>query len=248
MRTKEDCCMKFVHIIAGLLALVAGAIALYATKGSWLHRRSGLVFVAAMLVMSSLGAEMAAFGTKPNRVSVVAGVLTFYLVSTSLLAVRRTVDQARLLLTGSMLVALTISAFGFDVGIAGLNSAGGQVDGLPAQPLLMFSTVALLGALLDARLLWAGNIEGAHRLARHLWRMTFAMWIATTSFFFGQAKFFPAPLRKTALLAIPVVLVLALMFYWLARVLFFKRRDAARGNDPAARAGVATPRSSPLPS
>jgi uncharacterized membrane protein len=248
MRTEEDSCMKFIHIIAGLLALVAGAIALYATKGSWLHRRSGLVFVAAMLVMSSLGAEMAAFGTKPNRVSVVAGLLTFYLVSTSLLAVRRTIDQARALLIGFMLVALTISVFGFDIGIAGLNSASGQVDGLPAQPLLMFSTVALLGALLDARLLWAGNIEGAHRVARHLWRMTFALWIATTSFFLGQAKFFPAPLRKTALLAIPVVLVLVLMFYWLARVLFFKRKVAARDNDLATRTEVAPARSSPLAS
>ncbi|MEO6689916.1 MAG: hypothetical protein ABIS07_03545 [Dokdonella sp.] len=218
--------MKFIHIIAGLLALASGAVALYAAKGSWLHRKSGLVFVAAMWVMSALGAEMAAFGPKPNRISVVAGVLTFYLVSTSLLTVRRTVEQTRALLTAFMLIALMIAAFGFKVGIEAVNSGGGQVDGLPVQALLMFSSLALLGALLDARLLWVRDIQGAHRLARHLWRMTFAMWIATSSFFLGQAKFFPAPLRKTALLAIPVVLVLVLMFYWLARVLLFKRRVA----------------------
>ena len=216
--------MKFIHIVAGLLALIAGAIALYATKGSWLHRKSGLLFVAAMLVMSSLGAEMAAFGSKPNRVSVVAGVLTFYLVSTALLTVRRTVEQARTVLTALMLVALTAGAYGLQVGIEGLHSTDGHVDGLPVQPLLMFSGIALLCALLDMRLLWARSIEGAHRIARHLWRMTFAMWIATTSFFLGQAKFFPQPLRKTGLLTIPVVLVLGLMFYWLARVLIFKRR------------------------
>ena len=33
--------MKWIHIIAGLLALASGAVALYAPKGSTLHRKSG---------------------------------------------------------------------------------------------------------------------------------------------------------------------------------------------------------------
>lgn len=68
--------MKFIHIAAGLLALAVGAVALCATKGSPLHRRSGLVFVFAMLVMSSSGVLMAVF-VKPNPVNVMAGSLTF---------------------------------------------------------------------------------------------------------------------------------------------------------------------------
>lgn len=32
MHTEEDSRMKFIHIIAGLLALTAGAVALYVTK------------------------------------------------------------------------------------------------------------------------------------------------------------------------------------------------------------------------
>ncbi|MEO7324881.1 MAG: hypothetical protein ABIW82_08635 [Dokdonella sp.] len=104
-----------------------------------------------MSVTWALGAEMAAFEPKPNRVSVVAGVLTFYLVSTSLLTVRLTVEQTRALLMAFTLVALTISAFGFKVGIEGLQSGGGQVDGLAVQPLLRSSTLALLSALLDIR-------------------------------------------------------------------------------------------------
>ena len=217
--------MKLIHIIAGLLALTSGALALYAAKGSGLHRKSGMLFVIAMLVMTSSAVVMAAFFS-PNRVNVVAGLLTFYLVCTSLLTVRRSVAQSRGWVTGFMLLALGASAYAFNLGVEGLNSADVRIDGIPPQPLFMFGMVGLLGGILDARMLWARSIEGAHRLARHLWRMCFAMWIATMSFFLGQAKFFPAPIRKSGVLMIPVALVLVVMLYWLVRV-FVKRRSAA---------------------
>lgn len=58
--------------------------------------------------------------------------------------------------------------------------------------------------------------------------MTYAMWIATTSFFLGQADEFPEPLRKLWLLAIPVVIVTVLLFYWLGRVLIKRERAVTR--------------------
>ncbi len=224
--------MKWIHIIAGLLALASGAMALYAEKGSPLHRKSGMAFVVAMLVMTSSAVVMAAF-LRPNRVNAIAGVLTFYLVCTGMLTVRRQVAQTRGLMTGLMLLALAGSAYAFTLGFEAMNSVGGNVAGIPPQPLFMFGIVGLLGGLLDARLLWAGDIRGPHRIARHLWRMGFAMWIATASFFLGQARFFPEPIRKSGLLAIPVLLVAGLMVYWLVRV-FRKRRSAAiaRPGDP----------------
>jgi uncharacterized membrane protein len=42
-----------IHIGAGGLAIVLGAVALSTKKGGTLHRRSGLLFVYAMLVMAS---------------------------------------------------------------------------------------------------------------------------------------------------------------------------------------------------
>lgn len=218
--------MKLIHIVAGLLALAAGAVALYASKGSPLHRHSGAVFVAAMLLMTTSAGVMALFYS-PNRVNVVAATLTFYLVVTGLLTVRRTVAEMRLVTAALMLIAVTISMRAFDLGFDALASPSGLVDHVPAPPLFLFAIAGLLGAGLDARLLWAGQISGGHRLARHLWRMTFAMWIATTSFFLGQATFFPEPMRKTALLAIPVLLVTFLLFWWLVRVLW-KRERAVR--------------------
>ncbi len=209
--------MKAIHIIAGLLALVAGAVALYATKGSPLHRRSGWMFAVAMATMTTTAAVIAQFFS-PNRVNVVAAVLTFYLVATGVLAVRRTVPQMRALATGLMLVAVSVGAYALTLGAEAVSSTTHRVDGIPAPPLFMFGTVALLAAFGDLRMLHAGRIEGARRLARHLWRMSYAMWIATTSAFLGQAKFIPEPLRKLPLLVVPVLLVLVVMVYWLVKV------------------------------
>lgn len=221
--------MKWIHIIAGLLSLLAGATALYSAKGSGLHRKSGMVFVIAMIVMTSSAVLIAAF-LSPNRVNVVAGTLTFYLVCTGLLTVKRTVEQIRIPSTGFMLLAFAISIYAFSLGIEGMGNTRNIVDKVPAQALFMFGTVGLLGALLDARMLLAGSIQGPHRLARHLWRMSFAMWLATMSFFLGQAKFFPEPIRKSGLLVIPVLVVLAMMLYWLVRVLWKKKRMPTLSN------------------
>jgi hypothetical protein len=87
----------------------------------------------------------------------------------------------------------------------------------------LVGTIALLAALGDARLMMGRVLQGADRIARHLWRMCLGMFIATGSFFLGQAKVFPESMRIFPLLAIPVVLVLALMFYWWVRVSFTKR-------------------------
>lgn len=43
--------IKTIHVIAGSIALLSGAVALYAAKGSWLHRRSGIISVGAMMVV-----------------------------------------------------------------------------------------------------------------------------------------------------------------------------------------------------
>ncbi len=208
------------HIVAGSTALASGAVALYALKGTRLHRTSGMFFVLAMLVMSASGAVMAV--VKPEMVSVIAGILTFYLVITGLLTVRRPTGP-RWIDFGGMLVALTIGIAGIYFGFEALNSPTGTKDGFPAPPYFIFGVVALVAGLLDIRMLRARGIQGAQRLARHLWRMCFALCIATASLFLGQPQVFPEPIRIIPVLAIPVVLVLLLMLYWLARVLFMHR-------------------------
>ena len=207
------------HIIGGSIALIAGAVALYASKGAYLHRKSGMIFVYAMLAMTASGAIIAA--VKPTRLSVIAGVLTFYLVITALRTIRkRAASQFQWFDPAAMAIAMITGVYGITLGIGGLGNAPREIDGLPVPAYIAFGAIALIASLLDLRMMLAGGITGKHRIARHLWRMCFAMYMATSAFFLGQAKLFPEPLRNVALLAIPVVIVLALLIYWLVRVLF----------------------------
>jgi uncharacterized membrane protein len=209
-----------VHMLAAGLGLVFGCVALYAAKGATLHRESGKLFVYAMLTMSLTGAGMAAF--KGNVGNVVAGVLTAYLVITALITVRPPAAGQRRLEVGAMLMALALGVTCVTLGFQALASSRGTRFGIPFGVFFMFGTVALLAALGDVRMIRSGGLRGVPRLTRHLWRMCYALWIATASFFLGPrarvAKVLPEPLLKPALLALPVLLVLVVMFYWLWRV------------------------------
>lgn len=65
-----------------------------------------------------------------------------------------------------------------------------------------------------------GGISGTQRIARHLWRMCFALFIAAASIFMARQQIFPALLRKTGVLFLLSFLPLILMIFWLIRVRF----------------------------
>jgi hypothetical protein len=205
------------HIAAGGLGLVAGFIALYSSKGAPLHRRAGIVFVYAMLAMCAAGLTIAVGRGVAPAINVPAALLAASLVVTALTTVRPPSAASRRLDGAAMLVALA-------VGVASLAFAaeaianGGTRQGMPAFPFVMFGVVGTLAAAGDFRVMRTGAPHGARRLARHLWRMSFALFIAALSFFIGQAKVFPKPVRIMPLLALPVLAVLVTMLYWLWRV------------------------------
>jgi peptidoglycan/LPS O-acetylase OafA/YrhL len=145
------------------------------------------------------------------------GVLTAYLVVTSLTTVRPPAAGPRWLDRGLMLVAFAVGGTMLAFGIEALVT-GRTRDEIPALPFLLFGVIALLAGAGDLRVVRSGAPTGAARLARHLWRMSFALFIAAMSFFIGQAKVFPKPVRILPLLALPVLAVLATMLYWLWRV------------------------------
>jgi uncharacterized membrane protein len=206
-----------VHILAGALGLLFGYVALSAAKGGTVHRKSGRLFVYAMLTMSIGGIAIAAGQVVAPALNIPAGLLTFYLVVTGLATVRPPAAGSRLLNIAAMLLALIVGLTSLTFGFEALSN-GGMRKGMPAFPFLMFGTVGLLAGAGDFRMMRSGALRGAPRLVRHLWRMCFALLIAAMSFFLGQADEFPQALRIPALLALPIVVVAVTMLYWLWRV------------------------------
>ena len=206
-----------IHIVAGVIAIVAGFVSVYALKGAGLHRRSGMIFVYAMWVLSLTGVLIAAVKHQPA--SVIGGSLAFYLVTTALLTVRRRDRGFQWIDVAATLVGAGIGLFSIRLGVE-MGKAPAARGGVPSGMIFLFATVALLGALGDVRMMLAGGLQGSRRIARHLWRMCFALFVASGSFFLGQAQVFPKPIRIYPLLAIPALLPLVLMLYWLVRVQF----------------------------
>jgi hypothetical protein len=206
--------MRSIHIVGGTLALIAGFVALFLAKGSPGHRRAGWVFVLAMGVMT-LSALIIAVFVRPNTVNVIAATMTFYLVVTAYLAVRARDASMPGVLAGLAVVAATVAMAAVVLAIQGKTTL---TDSVPPPPLYLFASIALAGAIGDARVLYGRVLSRPQITLRHLWRMTTALWIATMSFFLGQAKFVPEPLRQWPILLTPVLTVLALMAYWIWRV------------------------------
>ncbi len=205
-----------VHIIAGSLGLVSGFVALYASKGAPLHRRAGMVFVCVMVTMSFTGLMIAAVRGVAPAINIPIALLTGYLVITALTTMRPPAAGAPWLTIGLLLVALGVGLTNVTFGFQAV-ARGGKEAGI-AFPFFIFGVISLLGAAGDVRVLRAGPLRGAPRIARHLWRMSFALAIAALSFFIGQAKVIPEPIRIMPLLALPMLAVLVTMFYWLWRV------------------------------
>jgi uncharacterized membrane protein len=209
--------MLFIHICAGIVALVSGAVALAAAKGGGVHRRSGTLFVYAMVTMALGGAAIAMIRGAAPSINVPAGLTTTYLVVTALTTVRPRSSWSRPLERAAMMFGCMVGAASIIFGIVTLAVVSGPAKGM-AYPLFLFGMVGFGGGMSDIKVMRKGGLSGTARLTRHLWRMCLALFIATGSFFLGQAQVFPAPIRDSGLLAVPVFAVLAAMLYWLWRV------------------------------
>ena len=198
-----------VHVVAGTIAILTGYVALFAFKGAKVHRKSGVIFTGAMLVMSLSGAVMA-IGHAGAAVNIPAGLVTAYLIATAYAAVQPSSLRLRAFERAAM-----IAAFGF--GAVSIAIAASGTQGGFTIPLFMFGLIALLGANGDRRMLRAGGLQGAPRLKRHLWRMCTGLFVAAASFFLGPPARVPEPLRLPPFRLVPL-LALAAMAFWLWRL------------------------------
>jgi hypothetical protein len=223
------------HIIAGTLGMLSGFVAVFLLKGSRRHAVAGKVFVIAMLILSASGVFLAIMKSQPGNI--LGGTLTFYLVATAWVTARRREGKPGILDWGAFLVVLAVTASQLTFGLEAVLSQTGLKFGYPAWPYFFMGSVALLATVGDVRMLVRGGISGTERLARHLWRMSFALFIAAASIFLAREEIFPALLRKAGVLSFLSFLPLMLMIFWLIRVRFANRyksrAPAVVGPEPA---------------
>jgi len=209
-----------IHIAAGGLAMVLGAVALSVKKGGTLHRRAGMLFVCAMLVMGGT-ASILGFLKSPTDGNVFAGFMVAYFVGTGLTTVRPASPWTRGFNAAALMVAVGLALGDIAAGVEAFNTPGGVRNGVPFPMLFFIASVMLLAAAGDVRVMRSGVPRGGPRLARHLWRMCFGLFIAAGSFFSVRervARILPEPFTRAPMRALPIVLLFGTMFYWLWRV------------------------------
>jgi len=208
-----------IHITAGGLAIILGAIALLTKKGGDIHRRAGLLFVAAMLAMGSTGSILGFLKTPKENVFAV--FMVGYFVLTALTTVRPATRWTRLINGVGLVIAAGLAILDIIAGVKAFTSPRGWYNGAPFPMLFFLATIMILSAAGDVRIMRVGALRGGARLARHLWRMCFALFIAAGSFFSIRsrvAKILPAPFTTAPMRALPILLLFGAMFYWLWRV------------------------------
>jgi hypothetical protein len=226
------------HICAGTLGLLSGTAAMSFRKGSPRHAVAGRVFVASMLTMAVAAVYLAVVRHQPNNIG--GGIITFYLIGTAWLTARRRDGETSRLDWVVLLIPLALGTVTWMNGLRIVRSGASSQDGVPVGMTFFMGSVMLLAGAGDVRMLVRDGVRGKKRIARHLWRMCFGLFIAAGSFFLGPSN---RPLRllsvvglgqhlspalfSTTLYLILTILPLIMLIFWLVRVRF---TNAYRGS------------------
>jgi hypothetical protein len=203
------------HIGGGVSGAFSGLTALAAPKGGRLHRFAGQVFLGSMLVMAVIGTTVSPF--LPNWSNVGMGLFLLYLLATAWMTVRRPAGQIGGFEVGALLFARGVVVIDVLLAIWAASSPRGRLAGDPAAVFMVIATFPALSAAMDARVIRRGGVSGARRAARHLWRMSVALFIAAGSLFLGQQQLFPHVLRGSPIMFAPEIVIVLSMIVWLVR-------------------------------
>src|SRR5579863_6290868 len=219
------------HICAGTVGLLSGTVAIIFRKGSRGHVLAGRVFVVSMLCMAVGAVYLAIVKNQPSNIG--GGFLTFYLIGTAWLTARRRDGETSRFDWVALLIPLAIGVLSWVNGVNVVRSGASSQDGVPVGMTFFMGSVCLLAAAGDVRMLVGSGVSGAKRIARHLWRMCFGLFIAAGSFFLGPSnrplrllsqvgigRHLPPILFSVGLYLALTMLPLILLIFWLVRVRF----------------------------
>jgi hypothetical protein len=231
--------ITWIHIAGGLVALLCGTVAVAARKGDSMHVSAGTWFCVAMLVLGVTASILAPFKSPPD--SPIGGIMVCYFVATAWMTARRRSGTPgrfeRFACAIGLAMAAAIIGAGFKAALAPVGDSGPPGPGA----LFVLGGICLLAGLSDLRFILRGRLSATQRISRHLWRMCFAFFVATGSFFLGQQDVLPLAVRGSPILVFLALAPIALMLLWLVRVRFsttisrLKPLEAAAGTPAEAR-------------
>ena len=203
------------HIGGGLVAIVSGYGAVSMRKGGARHLLLGKVFVVAMLIMGTVGAVLSI--PIHQRGNIGGGILAVYFALTGWMAVKRRAGTIGTVERVAAMIPLGVSVLFFSWGVQATMN-GGKLDAYGSPLYYVFGSLAALCASLDLKVIWQGGVSGVQRLARHVWRMCFSLFVAAGSFFIGQQKVMPAFMHGSPILLVLGLAPLGFMIFWLVRI------------------------------
>lgn len=213
--------IALLHFWVGTAAVVAGFAAFCLRKGCRLHRVSGLVFFTAIIFLSFSGLYLSVM--RSVIFTVFISVLAFYLVTTGWMSAKRADGEIGRFEKLACLIILLFAIIAIVIGYKAATGSTVLTKNVPAGAYFTLAGLAILLGGFDINLIHRSGLYGKHRIARHLWRMCFALFIAVTIFFLGNNNVLPEVLRKPVFLAAPIFAVLLLTVYWIVRVLYSKK-------------------------
>lgn len=210
--------ITWIHVAGGMVALASGAVAVAARKGDSMHVKAGTWFCVSMFVLGVTASILSPFKTPPE--SPIGGVMVCYFVTTAWMTARRRGGTPGRFEKIACAIVLAIAAAIIGAGIKAALSPTAPSGPPSPGVLLALGGICLLAGLLDLRFIIRGKLSATQRISRHLWRMCFAFFVATGSFFLGQQDVLPQALRGSSILFVLAFAPFALMVFWLARVRF----------------------------
>jgi hypothetical protein len=205
------------HVAMGVVAFTAGLVAISARKGGLWHRRFGLAFTYAMI---ATGLTAVGISTYEGNATSTNGLVAAYFVATAWFAIRPLPGGGRKADIALMVLALVFAASGYANAVTAFARPSRSLEGVPGGMFVFMSTIVLLAAIGDFRVIRAGGIQGTRRLARHLWRMCYGLFIATGSFVaqLVRMSFMPASMKSLPVILFFAAGPLVVLLYWMWRV------------------------------
>jgi hypothetical protein len=222
----KDIIVWAIHAPAGTLVLVTAVVAMFAKKGSALHRKAGSCFTVSMMVMLLSG--IAAGYLKDSIDDMMLGAIVLYTAFTAWLAVYHKKNE-----TGLLEVIALVWVIGFAITAFSISTGWRAVE-LPPLAYLIWGGIAILCALGDIRNLYQSGLSGTQRIIRHVWRIGFSLLWAALAFTDKIVKMIGANIKGMhgeqllLIVGMPTMLILITILFWITKILFFSNERFAR--------------------